>query len=744
MSYEARRTSSEYSSSRSYTTMGARVKLDVFDKNNKENLKARGKLYRMLFRYPLAICAVIPSVLFGAVPICSFVFFGKILNDHTQFSLYGVDTLDSIRNWCFWLVGLAVVGAILKFLQIFLWVRMGSRFTQDLKGQLFESLMRNDVAFFDVSSVGGILTLLGEDTQLVQDSFGTTKGTQCGNAGQFLSGIILGYVYNWKLALIATCVFPYAIIIIMLLSKKIDYHINMKFAHTAKLMTMAEESLASIRTVRGFNQEDNEFGRFMKTCDNVVKEGCYAGLFVNVMMTMVMFGVWAVILGDLYYGGTMVDKGDLLAGDLMSVYGFLMFGTMALIDLQLTMQAEQKAISSGARILNMIEHIPDVPFSGGDTIKHFKGHIEFKNVSFKYPTRDVYVLKNVSFEIKAGEMGALVGHSGSGKSTCVQLLERYYDATEGMILLDGKDITSLDPRWLHRKIGLVSQEPILFQTTIKNNITYAKPHATMEEIQNAAEMANARKFIEKLNKGYDFYVGEKGSMISGGQRQRVAIARALIKDPVILITDEATSALDAASEKKVQAALDKIMATRTSVVVAHRLTTVKNANVIYVFDAGEIVEVGRHEELVAKRGFYYELVKRQLADVEREEQKNMKDKNIDKKDKKDKKDDKKEKKKDKKEKKKDKHHEKKDKKKDEKKVPLNETSSESDSPPPSPKKDKKSKKDVEPKKADKKSHSKPKVVNESSSDESSSPPAQKPTKRDIKKLSDSSSSEDSD
>ncbi|OHS94665.1 ABC transporter family protein [Tritrichomonas foetus] len=456
-----RRNSSEYSNSYSYGSSTMNIKKEDIPKD--EESKARGRLYKLLFSYPLAILAIIPSVAVGAGPICVFVFFGKILNNHTEHAITGIDNLDSIGKWCLYMVILTVVVAICKFLDTYLWIRIGSTFTNNLKSQLFESLMRNEVAFYDVTSVGSILTLLGEDTQLVQDNFGTTKGTQCQNIGQFFVGTILCYVYNWKLALVSTCIIPYAIIVIKGFSSCIEKHITKKYYYTSQLMTMSEESLAAIRTVRGFNQEDYEYERFQTTTDNIVHENIVFGRYITAMLTLVILGVWAAIIGNMYFGGTLIDKGELEGGDLMSVFGFMMMGTMGIIMLQTSMQAEQKAISSGARILRMIEYIPSIPFSGGDIIDDFKGHIEFRNVSFKYPTRDVYVLRNVSFVIKPGEMGALVGHSGSGKSTCVQLLERYYDATEGCVLLDGRDITTLDPRWLHQKISLVSQEPMLFQ-----------------------------------------------------------------------------------------------------------------------------------------------------------------------------------------------------------------------------------------------------------------------------------------
>jgi ABC-type multidrug transport system fused ATPase/permease subunit len=273
---------------------------------------------------------------------------------------------------------------------------------------------------------------------------------------------------------------------------------------------------------------------------------------------------------------------------------------------------ENNAISGGTRILKLSKYQPLIPFEGGEIIEHFRGEIEFQNVSFRYPSRDIYVLKNVSFKVRPGQIAALVGHSGSGKSTCVQLIERFYDVTDGFILFDGRDIRTLDPRWLHQKIGLVAQDPVLFHTTVRTNIMYGTWNASEEDVIAAAKSANIADFIETLPRKYDEMVGEKGSSLSGGQKQRIVIARAILKDPAILVTDEATSALDAESEKKVQLGLERVMENRTAVIVAHRLSTIRNAHVIYVFDDGEIKEFGTHDELVARKAYYYNLVSRQL------------------------------------------------------------------------------------------------------------------------------------
>ena len=222
-------------------------------------------------------------------------------------------------------------------------------------------------------------------------------------------------------------------------------------------------------------------------------------------------------------------------------------------------------------------------------------------------------LNNVSFEIKSQQTVAIVGHSGSGKSTVVQLLERYYDPQEGIITIDGRDIKELDPRWLHEKIGLISQDPMLFHGTVRENVLYGtKESQTDDKIWDALEMANAKKFVSKFEQKLEQSVGDKGNNLSGGQKQRIAIARAIIKNPIILIADEATSALDSQSERKVQDALNTVLKSRTGIIVAHRLSTIKNADIIFVMDEGQIVESGKHEELVEKKGSYYKLVRRQL------------------------------------------------------------------------------------------------------------------------------------
>ena len=592
-----------------------------------------------MFRDPYAKLGVIPSMITGAAPIFGYLVFGYVLQYMGEFSAGSLnDPMPKITKCILWQLGITLLCGITRFVSSFVWIRVGAHISVTIRDQLFSHFMRDDITFFDVNQIGALLTVLSEDTAVIQECFGSTKAQQFQFFGQYLIGVILIFVYSWKVGLIFLCLTPVVIIIMLSFHPHIAHNAIIRFKHIAASMTIAEETLSSIRTVRSFNQEQREIKRCRVQYDLAAKRDKRVGILLTSMFSLVMMLLWTTVIGCFYFAATRVGHNEngkyFDTGKVFSIFGFCFFSGFALVMLENSIQAEQRSITAGARVTKLLQHQPDVPFEGGEVLSDdfFKGHIIFRNVSFHYPTRDKYVLKNVSWECKPGQMAALVGHSGSGKSTCVQLLERFYDVTEGIILIDGHDIKTLDPRWLHRKTALVSQEPTLFQMSVRDNVLYgAPPGTTDEEVLGALEIANAKKFVMKLDHQLDQLVGERGSCLSGGQRQRVAIARAVIKNPVIMITDEATSALDADSEKKVQAALDKVLEGRTSVVVAHRLSTIRNANIIYVFDTGEIVEIGTHDELVQKKGPYYNLVYRQLAKDNKDNKENMeiKDNNSD-------------------------------------------------------------------------------------------------------------------
>lgn len=675
-----RRKSSEYSGSYDSSQSGMISMKQKLSKEEKR--KARLHLYKICFKDWMAIVGILPALASGVMPVL-FVFFstpminalqdwgtskslqpmlpgvfekinqdpqaGALCGDYAKFNanpqmckevLKKGGLSDQEADWITKAIqnngqvynpmpkivtctkkmtAIAAAFAFCMFWDVFLWTLVGTRVQNKMKIAMFTNLMKSEIAFFDVTPIGNILTLLSEDAESIEMAFGTVKATQFQSVTQGILGLIFAFTRKWQVAFVSICFIPIVAICLLCIIPSILKNSALKFKHVSKSMTIAEETLSAVRTVRGFCREEAETKRFVRSTKDGARHDRNIGLLIALFLFVVLVSVIADLLADFYYGATFVNKNELSFGDLGTLFTYTLLGSFGVVSIQGTMQGEEKCIAAGARILAVAEHVPTIPFDGGEQIEDFKGEIEFRNVSFKYPTRDAYVLKNVSFVIHKDQSGALVGHSGSGKSTCVQLLERFYDANEGLVLLDGHDIKTLDPHWLHQKIALVGQEPVLFRNSLRENIKYGAHDATDEEVLAAIEIANAKKILTKLENGLDTLVGDKGSTLSGGQRQRFAIARAVIKKPTILICDEATSALDSESEKKVQIALDKVTQNCTSVTVAHRLSTIRNCDIIYVFDAGEIKESGNHNELVKKGGFYYNLVFRQLTDKDTKE-----------------------------------------------------------------------------------------------------------------------------
>ena len=396
----------------------------------------------MVFGSCKNVLAIIPSFISGGGPILVFFLFGKILNKLTFYTLDpNPSVFDDCLKYIYGMIGTSCGLAICKFFDKYAWIRIGAEISCKMKKELFRSMMQNDVTFFDTNPIGSILTLLAEDSQQVQQAFGTDKGTQISNLAQFITGIIFAYVYSWMLALIATAIIPIAGFFMSFFMPTVVKLAAKRFVFLSRSMTIAEETLSNVRAVRGFNREEDEIKRFEQSQNETIKCERKIGLLVSGMSAIILTLLWAMVLGNLYYGTHLVQdslKSDgtygFGLGDLMSCWCYCMFGCMGIIMLQSSLQGEQRAVDSGARIFKLTNTQPSVPFDGGIEPDNFVGEIEFKNVTFRYPTRPVNVLNNVSFKIRSGEIAALVGHSGSGKSTCVQLLERYYDVTEGLIL----------------------------------------------------------------------------------------------------------------------------------------------------------------------------------------------------------------------------------------------------------------------------------------------------------------------
>lgn len=597
----------------------------------------KGKIYANLFKTKGARVAFLPSIILGLPTIAMFIITGRIItllfdgleNESSK------ETMNKILIHTIIMLAVSLFLGICKFIDSYYWMQCGSELATTMKKELYTNMMKSDILFFDVNPVGSLLTLLSEDAQKIQDSFGPVKGTQLSNISTLIGGIIGTFVYSWKIGLILTSSFVLIAIVFFLFIPCVGKFMKMKFFFLHNEMTIADEVFSSIKTVRSFNCEEKEWYRFHQMNTLSEKNERCGSLIIAILMMIIMSIVWGTIIGNLYYASSLFSdqKDGIGIGDLFSIFGFCMNASMAIISLTSTSDNEEKAIESGARMMKLSEYIPQINFEGGNTIDDFKGKIEFRDVSFKYPTRNTFVLRHVSFTINPNEISAFVGHSGSGKSTCIQLIERFYDVTEGTILFDGIDIKTLDPHWIHQQIGLISQDPALFNATIRENILYGKNDASFDQVLEASEVANARNFVENFDQGFDSIVGEKGSLLSGGQKQRIAIARAIIRNPSILIADEATSSLDSENEKKIQLAMNKVMKNRTSLIIAHRLSTIKNANMIYVFVSGEIKERGNHQQLLEMKGFYYNLINKQLTNQndnnEKDNQKEINDNDSD-------------------------------------------------------------------------------------------------------------------
>jgi ABC-type multidrug transport system fused ATPase/permease subunit len=384
----------------------------------------------------------------------------------------------------------------------------------------------------------------------------------------------------------------------------------------ADALQIATESFAAIRTVISFNARAREVERFRVVTDRRRRFGEQAAHASGMSWAFGQASIFFSYALGFWYGSTLVADGIMSPGDVLTVFFMIIFTGMSIGQAMSALPDLARASGSALDTFRIIDRTPLLDPKDGTGIRDrpIRGDISIENLTLEYPTRPgVQVLKNLSLRIPHGQVTALVGGSGSGKTSIISVLERFYDPVAGRVILDGADLRDYDLHWLRGRISLVAQEPILFSCSIMENIRHAKPDATEEEVFHAAKMANAHDFITKLPKGYKTLVGERGGMLSGGQKQRVAIARAVLKNPAILLLDEATSALDTESERLVQEALYSLMADRTSIVVAHRLSTIQNAQQIVVIGGGSVLEAGRHEELTSRKSFYAQLFQRQMV-----------------------------------------------------------------------------------------------------------------------------------
>ncbi|KAK7862914.1 hypothetical protein R5R35_002461 [Gryllus longicercus] len=513
------------------------------------------------------------------------------------------------------LIGMYVAQAAFTFLYISLLSCVGERIAASMKQELFSSIMKQDISFFDSNRTGDIMNRITVDVQEFKSSFKLCISHGLRSFTQMAGCVISLFVISPQMAGGMLLVLPSVIVVGTVVGSFLRRLSRAAQAQVSKATAVGDEAINNIRIVRAFAAEDKECELFAYETNTAADFNQLLGIGIGMFQGGTNLFLNGLVLGTLYGGSHLMASGNINAGDLMAFLVATQTIQRSLAQLSLLFGHVIRGLSAGARVFEYINMQPTIPISGGKTIPYHSliADVEFKDVSFAYPTRPQQnVLKNFNLRLPSGHTVAVVGTSGNGKSTIAALLERFYDVDSGSITIDGLDIRDLDPAWLRgRAIGFINQEPTLFATTIMENIRFGFPDATDTEVIEVAKLANAHEFITKFPDGYNTVLGERGVTVSGGQRQRIAIARALLKNPSILILDEATSALDTESERIVQNALEKLTRGRTVLVIAHRLSTVQNADIIVVLNNGVIVEVGSHMTLMTKRGFYWNLMQQQ-------------------------------------------------------------------------------------------------------------------------------------
>ncbi|XP_060564267.1 uncharacterized protein LOC132723544 [Ruditapes philippinarum] len=540
-------------------------------------------------------------------------YFGKVV-DAAQKSM------DELNKTVLTLLIIYIGGGVFGMGRSWLYTLSGHRVVARLRKNLFRSIIKQDIAFFDTNRTGELCNRLSSDTQVLQNAVTVNISMLVRNLLQIIGSLVLMFSLNPSLTGVLLSVVPIIAI------GAVQYGMFMKNqyvkfqARLGDAGSQAEESLSSIRTVRTFSAEKKSCDLYGKDIDKSYAIGAKLAALGGMFEGGIGIVVYGAITLVLWYGGKLVHENakDSTKGISPGIFTSFLLYTLQVAISFATMSSLygdfMKAVGASVRVFDLMDNKPKVSTEdGGKQVPDLDGRIEFKSVEFTYPSRpETKVVKGLSLKVEPGQMVALVGPSGGGKSTLVTLIERFYDPDAGYISIGGIDLRELDQEWLRQKISMVSQEPTLFACSIKENIAYGR-EASMEEVIAVAKEANAHEFITTFEEGYDTLVGERGVRLSGGQKQRVAIARALIMNPKILLLDEATSALDAESEHLVQEAIDRAMKGRTVVIIAHRLSTVRNASKVVVIDKGEIAEQGTHEELLDRNGVYKRLVLRQLT-----------------------------------------------------------------------------------------------------------------------------------
>ncbi len=494
-------------------------------------------------------------------------------------------------------------------MRYYLFTIVGDRIVSDLRKQLYESILGMEIGFFDETKTGELMSRLNSDTQILQNAVTSNLSMALRYSTQAIAGIIVLFISSPKLASVMIVAVPAVVFLAVYFGRKVRRFSKRVQERLADATSVADESIGGIRTVRSFDREKSEAGRYGEAVEVAFETAKVRAKYRAAFSASTSFFGYATIGVILWYGAQLVMNKEMSAGELTAFLLYTLMVAVALGALSSLWSDFMKAIGSAERVFELIDR-PNALISA-ENPKEIKiqKRVRFENLSFAYPTRPgVLALSEVNFSINSGEKIAFVGPSGSGKSTIANLVMRFYDPQEGCVSFDGIDIREFDIHDLRQTIGIVAQEPILFSGSIRENVKYGKLDSNEEDIIQALKDANAWEFILTFPDGMDTIIGERGVRLSGGQKQRVAIARAILKDPQVLILDEATSALDIESEALVQQALERLMENRTTIIIAHRLSTVAVADKIVVIASGKVVESGSPAELLDSKGVYHRLI----------------------------------------------------------------------------------------------------------------------------------------